>query len=108
MSSTIEPDVATDVAVHGTVDPRFQPVVDVVTDAISRGEEVGSALSIYIDGSPVVDMWCGTANGGAPWQRDTLTNIFSAGKGVVALLAQLLVDRSELDVDQRVTHYWPE
>lgn len=95
-------------AVDGFVDPRFAAVVDEMSAAVARGEERGAAVAICLDGRPVVDAWCGTRADGRPWTDDTLTVIFSATKGAVALMAQLLWDRGELDLDSPVTRYWPE
>jgi CubicO group peptidase (beta-lactamase class C family) len=95
-------------AVHGIVDPRFGAVVAEMAAAVARGEERGAAVAIFLDGRPVVDAWCGTRADGRPWSEDTLTVIFSATKGAVALMAQLLWDRGELDLDSPVTRYWPE
>jgi CubicO group peptidase (beta-lactamase class C family) len=95
-------------AVEGVVDARFQPVADAVAAAVDRGEEKGCAVSIYVDGRCAVDAWCGTGNDGAPWQRDTLSVIYSSTKGAVALMAQMLHDRGELDVEAPVVRYWPK
>ncbi len=43
-----------------------------------------------------------------PWERDTLVNVWSTTKGLVALCVQVLVDRGQLDVDVPVATYWPE
>lgn len=96
------------VAVQGTVDPRFQPVADAIAAAVARGEEKGCAVCITVDGGVAVDAWCGAATDGTPWRRDTLSVIYSSTKGAVALMAQMLHDRGELDLDAPVTRYWPE
>ena len=44
----------------------------------------------------------------APWQADTITNVWSTTKTVTSLAALMLVDRGELDVDAPVARYWPE
>jgi CubicO group peptidase (beta-lactamase class C family) len=49
-----------------------------------------------------------TPGGSWPWERDTLVNVWSTTKGVVALCAHILVDRGLLDVDTPVSKYWPE
>jgi CubicO group peptidase (beta-lactamase class C family) len=43
-----------------------------------------------------------------PWRRDTLINVWSATKGVVALAVALLVDRGKLDYTAAVARWWPE
>ncbi|MGK5631953.1 serine hydrolase domain-containing protein [Streptomyces sp. URMC 123] len=75
----------------------------------ARGE-LGAAVCVTVGGEPVVDLWGGWADPGRTreWRRDTLVNVWSTTKGVVALLAQILVEEGLLDLDAPVTHYWPE
>ncbi|RWF46279.1 MAG: class A beta-lactamase-related serine hydrolase, partial [Mesorhizobium sp.] len=42
------------------------------------------------------------------WQRDTLINVWSCTKGVVALAIAMLVERGKLDYAAPVARYWPE
>ena len=51
--------------------------------------------------------WSSTC-GAAPTGADTLQLVFSTTKGWTAALANLLVERGELDVDAPVASYWPE
>ena len=43
-----------------------------------------------------------------PWERDTITNVWSTTKTMTALAALVLVDRGELDIHAPVARYWPE
>ena len=65
----------------------FEPVRDVFLQLHEDGEELGSALSVYHRGKPVVDLWDGYS---APerqhrWRKDTLVSTFSACKAMTAL-----------------------
>lgn len=62
---------------------------------LEKGVEVGSSFAAFYEGEPVVDIWGGFADVATrrPWAEDTLSIIFSATKGVTALLAALFVDR---------------
>ncbi|MFC4125310.1 serine hydrolase domain-containing protein [Nocardia rhizosphaerae] len=77
---------------------------------LGSGAELGAALCVTVDGDPVVDLWGGYADPArsVPWRADTLVDVFSVTKTMTALCALLLVERGDLDVDQRVAHYWPE
>ena len=44
----------------------------------------------------------------SPWQRDTITNVYSVTKTMTALCALILADRGDLDLDAPVARYWPE
>jgi CubicO group peptidase (beta-lactamase class C family) len=43
-----------------------------------------------------------------PWEQDTITNVWSTTKTMVALSALILADRGALDPDAPVARYWPE
>jgi CubicO group peptidase (beta-lactamase class C family) len=92
----------------GTCDARFEPVADAFNQNFRSRGDLGAAVSVVLDGRMVVDLWGGHAAPGVAWQRDTIVNVWSSTKGVVALAAQMLVDRGLLDLDEPVATYWPE
>jgi CubicO group peptidase (beta-lactamase class C family) len=96
--------------VQGTCDDRFSTVKDAFAANLDSGLDVGASVAVSLDGELVVDLWGGTvdADGTAPWERDTVTNVWSTTKTMTALTALLLADRGELDVDAPVARYWPE
>src|SRR5690606_9103476 len=67
-------------------------------------------LCVQLDGQTVVDIWAGHSDRAAtkPWQRDTLVNVFSCGKPLLAVLALQLVGQGVLELDVPVANYWPE
>lgn len=73
-------------------------------------DETGLAVAVYLEGRPVVDLWGGLAHAdrGIPWQRDTVNCLFSCTKGVMSMLAAVLVDSGALDYDTPVCSYWPD
>jgi CubicO group peptidase (beta-lactamase class C family) len=96
--------------IHGHADPRFAGVRDAFAANFSRGEDVGASVAVTLGGELVVDLWGGHADAAKtrPWQRDTIVNVYSTTKTMTALCALLLADRGELDLAQKVAHYWPE
>lgn len=102
-------DVPTGV-VGGEYDGRFAPVVEQFVRNFHRHDEVGSSLCICHEGATVVDVWGGTADpsAGTPWERDTVSIVFSCTKGATALCAHLLAARGELDLEAPVAEVWPE
>ena len=96
--------------VQGSVDPRFVAMRDVLQANVDSGADLGASVAVVLHGEPVVDLWGGFADHEAtkPWERDTITNVWSSTKTMMALSALVLVDRGELDVHQKVAHYWPE
>ncbi|SCE67011.1 CubicO group peptidase, beta-lactamase class C family [Micromonospora viridifaciens] len=81
---------------------RFAPVRDCFHDLFASGRETGAGLTIRYDGRPVVDL-----TGAANVRPDTLVNVYSVGKPVVALCLLMLVDRGRVDLDRPVAAYWP-
>ena len=70
----------------------------------------GGALSVYLHGKPVVDVWTGYADrhGTEYWTADTGAMVFSATKALASTVIHRLVHRGLLDYDTPVADYWPE
>jgi CubicO group peptidase (beta-lactamase class C family) len=98
------------VEIQGRVHPKFARVRDAFAKEFEDGNEVGASLCLTLEGEMVVDLWAGFADGKreAPWQRDTLANVYSTTKGITAIAAHRLVDEGLLDLDAPVARYWPE
>jgi len=96
--------------IAGTTDPRFSPVREAFASTFASGLEHGGGVSVVLDGRTVVELWGGHADAARtkPWQRDTLINVWSSTKGVVALAVAMLVERSILDYAAPVARWWPE
>lgn len=96
--------------VDGTCDPAFAPVRDVLAAQLADGRQLGAAVAVRVGDREVLDVWGGHADPdrSRPWLGDTVVNIWSTTKGVVALAFHMLVDRGLLDPDAPVRKYWPE
>ncbi|SCO47465.1 related to beta-lactamase [Fusarium fujikuroi] len=96
--------------IHGTCDPRFHDVQTLLEKYLESGEEIGASITIDIDGKEVADIWGGYADKERtkPWEKDTIVNVFSCTKTITSLAVLMLVDRGLIDVNERVSHYWPE
>lgn len=96
--------------VHGYCDERFNHVRNLFEKRIASGEELGASLCVNIDGENVIDLWGGYADRAKaqPWNQHTLVVVWSCSKIVTALAALILIDRGLLDVDEKVSKYWPE
>jgi CubicO group peptidase (beta-lactamase class C family) len=108
----VEPDLgnAQQVSINGFCDDRFAAVRKEFLHNFAARDERGGAVAIWLDGQLVVDLWGGFADIGrtAPWQRDTLVNVFSVSKALCAIACLRLVDAGQLDLDRTVAAYWPE
>jgi len=96
--------------VGGDVAEGFGHVVDAFRRNFDRRGDVGAALAVFRDGAPLVDLWGGLRDParGLPWKRNTLVPVFSATRGVAALVMATLRSRGLLDWDAPVAAYWPE
>jgi CubicO group peptidase (beta-lactamase class C family) len=98
------------VEIYGTVSARFQPVRDVFAENFSSRDELGAACCVYHQGENVADLWGGIRNAatGEPWEEDTMVLVFSATKGLAAMVMALAHSRGRIDYEERVCTYWPE
>ncbi|MFJ4782922.1 serine hydrolase domain-containing protein [Streptomyces sp. NPDC088794] len=95
--------------IQGSYDDLFTAVPSALAALLDEGD-AGGAVAVFVDGEPVVDVWGGFADAArtVPWQRDTIVNVYSVTKTMTALIALVLADRGDLDVDAPVARYWPE
>src|SRR5882757_6728957 len=98
------------VDVHGTCDPRFEPVRDVLAEQLESGNDTGASIAVDVGGRTMVDIWGGWCDPGhgRPWGENTITNVWSTTKTVTNLAALMLADRGLLDPYSPVAKYWPE
>jgi len=96
--------------VLGTCDARFIAVADEFEKGFRERDEVGASVCMTLEGRTVVDLWGGIARPAenVPWERDTVSIVFSCTKGATALCAHVLASRGKLDIDAPVASYWPE
>jgi CubicO group peptidase (beta-lactamase class C family) len=96
--------------IAGDVEPGFEGVDEAFRRNFDEHGEIGAAVCVMLDGRPVIDLWGGIADteSGRPWDRDTLTVVFSSTKGATAACVHRLVERGELDLDAPVANVWPE
>ena len=96
--------------VSGHCQARFTPVREAFVSNFADQGEVGAAVTIYLAGEAVVELVGGWKDirRTQPWRPDTLVNVYSVGKAIVALLLLQLVDRGEAELDDPVASMWPE
>ncbi|MET9381490.1 serine hydrolase domain-containing protein [Streptomyces sp. NPDC002928] len=88
--------------IHGTVADGFEAVREEFT-AFAAGErpDYEGQLTAYVHGRQVVDLWAGA-------DADSLYGVYSSTKGAAHLVVALLVQEGTLELDRKVTYYWPE
>ncbi len=95
---------------RGWCDPSFAAVSDQFAANFADRGETGAAACVSVHGTVVADLWGGWRDSGQhqPWQRDTLVNVFSVGKGMIAVATARLIGQGQLDPDAAVARYWPQ
>lgn len=95
--------------VFGHCAPNFAEVRRVFERNFLERDELGSGVCVIHEGQTAVDLWGGSmdAAGERPWLADTMVIVFSCTKGATALCAHVLASQGELDLDARVSRYWP-
>jgi CubicO group peptidase (beta-lactamase class C family) len=90
--------------VHGTVADGFEPVrEEFAAVAAEEGGDYAAQLVAYRHGEQVVDLWTGREI-----TADSLFGAYSASKGATHLIVASLVQEGVLDLEQKVSHYWPQ
>lgn len=77
---------------------------------IASGLDLGASVAVVEAGHVVVDLWGGfaTQDKAVPWDSNTITNVYSTTKTMVALVALMLIDRGQITPEDKVAKYWPE
>ena len=96
--------------ISGHCDPRFEKVHEAFSSSFKEEFEVGASVAIENQGEIVVNLWglYQDASKKKTWEEDTIVNVFSTTKGVTATCIAKLIDEGLLDIEKKVSHYWPE
>jgi CubicO group peptidase (beta-lactamase class C family) len=97
--------MSTDLHIGGRAAPEFAPL----RDAFATDPRGGSALTVIRDGEVVVELREGWRDAARtrPWDAETLVNVYSVGKPVIAYAALALVERGLVGLDDPIARHWP-
>ncbi|MEU7748273.1 serine hydrolase domain-containing protein [Nonomuraea sp. NPDC049158] len=93
------------------VETGFDKVADAFSRTVAGDGRAGAALSVWIDGTPVVDLRAGVADErtGRAFTSDTLVLTYSCTKGMASVLVAMLMERGALPaLDTPLVELWPE
>ena len=92
------------------VAPGFEAVQAEFEQILQEPHELGSAVSVYWHGKPIVDLWGGftTPKRRALWSQRSVASLFSVTKSLTALCLLHLIDQGKAQLDDKVITYWPE
>ncbi len=100
----------TETIIEGEHAPEFTKLVQAFEANFQLHGDIGASLCIFRRGQKVVDVWGGYADAkrSRRWRDDTLVNVWSTTKGVMALCVARLNDQGLLSNTTPVAAYWPE
>ncbi|MGW2613892.1 serine hydrolase domain-containing protein [Streptomyces sp. NPDC001500] len=91
--------------IHGTVAEGYEAVREEFAAFVAEEQpDYEGQLCAYVRGRRVVDLWA-PGDGAGP---DSLYGVYSSTKGAAHLVVALLVQEGTLELDRKVTYYWPE
>ncbi len=96
--------------VSGYCDPKFSEIERIFTESLENGFDTGASIAIEHNGEMVVNLWGGhlDLSKTQPWLENTILNVFSTTKAVTATCIIKLIDEGKLDINNKVSDYWPE
>ena len=95
---------------YGIYDQRFEKVFNKFKENLTSSIDIGASFAVYSNGKPLVDLAGGYKNKEKTeiWTPATTVCIHSTGKGIVAMCLAILIERGKLNLDEKVSKYWPE
>lgn len=96
--------------VSGECSKRFAGVEKAFVESFSEHGDTGASLAIFYRGEQQLDLWGGMRDkkDEQPWEADTCSNIFSAGKPLVAVSLLQQLEKTGVSLDAPVQEVWPE
>ena len=94
----------------GNFDKKFEKVFDLFKSNIESSREIGASFAVFHEGKLIIDLYGGYRDKEKTkvWDKDTIVNIHSTSKGIVAMIIAHLIDKGLIDLNVNVSTYWPE
>jgi CubicO group peptidase (beta-lactamase class C family) len=95
--------------IEGHTHARFSGLRDAFAASFADGLEHGASVAVVLNGEIVAELWGGHADAAQtkPYAADTLVNVWSCTKGVVATAVAIAVERGLLRYDEPIAKLWP-
>lgn len=92
----------------------FQQIQESLTATFQKileeEQQGGASLALYHRGKEILSLYGGWKDDAKtkPWEADTITLIWSAGKGIGSACLLHALQEHQISLDQRVSEFWPE
>ncbi len=93
---------------NGKFDKKFKTVIEIFNEQLNQNSNSGAGFAVYENGRALIDIYGGYQNKNILWNKNTIVNVHSTGKGIVLMCISMLIDRGILDINKYVSTYWPE
>ena len=94
--------------VQGICPPKFEELKNIFQKYFDNNEESGANFSIVKNSEILVNIFGGQKSKNSSWDENTIVNTFSLSKGIYASCIARLIEVNELDIEKKVSFYWPE
>lgn len=98
------------VGTHGSVDDHFQSIQTALEESLTKGWDLGASVYVSVDGESVVDVVGGFKDRGKtqPYDKDTMSLIFSSGKVLEGMAVAIAMEKGYLDYNDKIAQHWSE
>jgi len=95
---------------YGVYEKRFENVFNKFNTNLASSIDIGASFAVYSNGKLLVDLAGGFKNKDKTelWSPTTTVCVHSTGKGIVAMCLAILIEKGMLNLDSKVSEYWPE
>jgi CubicO group peptidase (beta-lactamase class C family) len=94
--------------VQGICPPKFEELKNIFQEYFDNNEETGANFSIVKNNEILVNIFGGQKSKNSSWDENTIVNTFSLSKGIYASCIAKLIEENEIDIERKVSFYWPE
>ena len=94
--------------IQGECAPQFIELKEIFKKYFEENKESGANFSIVKNGKVLVNIYGGKKNHLENWDEDTIVNTFSLSKGIYAGCIAKLIQEKIIDIEKKVSFYWPE
>ena len=96
--------------IKGYCDDRFLKIKNIFSNQINNGYELGCSVAVEYKGKEVINLYGGYTDETKTnlWKKNTLVNVWSVTKAVTGVCIAKLISENKLDVNNKVSYYWPE
>ena len=94
--------------VSGICISEFSEIKKIFQEYFDKDEETGANFAVVRNGKILVNIFAGKKDKNNYWNEKTIVNTFSLSKGIYASCIAKLIEENQIDINQKVSYYWPE